>query len=292
MDQSGTGLTALSIGRVQDNEPTCFLLPPLTRRGAGPSMIIVLPDGPPSQPIQGNGVPAPSFKWAEEGYTVIEIRESALDQENVLLYAIETLALHEKCTSNDVIGRVGESPPFSGLPVRTIADMGRSIWLPSMGKISPSSWNGENHAVVYATVSNIAQLTSTNIPTVQHLCGQASTPLQRTANTIQYDYPNISSESFALPTSDAFDYATEGVSHTRSLTFLKKHVNGPFFDLEAIWEEHTYFEFDNRSVEHTMNTMVQEPYVNHIPTVSAFTIGCQCLAPHNLDVKVDRRNWP
>lgn len=86
---------------------------------------------------------------------------------------------------------------------------------------------------------------------------------------MQYEYPDISSQFFPLPSSVAFDYATEGVAHTRSLTFLKKHMNGPFFDLEAIWEEHTYFEFDNRSVEHTMNTMVQEPYVNHIPTVRA-----------------------
>lgn len=59
-----------------------------------------------------------------------------------------------------------------------------------------------------------------------------------------------------------------GVAHTRSLTFIKKHLNGPYFDLEKIWEEHTYFEFADRSVEKTMATMVQEPYVNHVPTVS------------------------
>jgi carboxymethylenebutenolidase len=46
-------------------------------------------------------------------------------------------------------------------------------------------------------------------------------------------------------------------------------MNGPYFDLEQIWDEHTYFEFENRSVEWTMSTMVQEPYVNHIPTVSS-----------------------
>jgi carboxymethylenebutenolidase len=53
---------------------------------------------------------------------------------------------------------------------------------------------------------------------------------------------------------------------TRNLTFLKKHMGGPYFDLEAIWEEHTYFEFAEREVEKTMGTMVEEPYVNHIPT--------------------------
>jgi carboxymethylenebutenolidase len=62
----------------------------------------------------------------------------------------------------------------------------------------------------------------------------------------------------------------ESVSHSRSLSFLKPLMNGPYFDLEVIWDEHTYWEFENRSVENTMNTMVQEPYVNHVPTVITF----------------------
>lgn len=45
-------------------------------------------------------------------------------------------------------------------------------------------------------------------------------------------------------------------------------MGGPYFDLEAIWEEHTLFEFGERAVEKTMSTMVQEPYVNHIPTMT------------------------
>jgi carboxymethylenebutenolidase len=73
---------------------------------------------------------------------------------------------------------------------------------------------------------------------------------------------------FAVPGLEDFDYSTEAISHTRNLTFLKKYIRGADFDLEAIWEEHCYFEFEDRSVAKTMGTMVQEPYVNHIPTVS------------------------
>lgn len=62
------------------------------------------------------------------------------------------------------------------------------------------------------------------------------------------------------------------MSHSRNLSFLKKHIGGPYFDLEAIWEEHTKYEFADRSVARTMGTMVQEPYVNHIPTVSHLTV--------------------
>lgn len=73
---------------------------------------------------------------------------------------------------------------------------------------------------------------------------------------------------FATPFQPGFSYNSESISHTRNLTFFKNLIRGPCFDLEAIWDEHTYYEFENRSVECTMATMVQEPYVNHIPTVS------------------------
>lgn len=82
-----------------------------------------------------------------------------------------------------------------------------------------------------------------------------------------YDYPQAKSYQFATPFQSDFDYNMESVSHTRNLSFLKPRMNGPYFDLEAIWDEHTYWEFENRSVPETMATMVQEPYVNHVPTV-------------------------
>jgi carboxymethylenebutenolidase len=39
-------------------------------------------------------------------------------------------------------------------------------------------------------------------------------------------------------------------------------------DLAALWEEHCRFEFETRDVDATMATMVDEPYVNHVPTMT------------------------
>ena len=39
-------------------------------------------------------------------------------------------------------------------------------------------------------------------------------------------------------------------------------------DLAALWEEHCRYEFETRDVDATMATMVDEPYVNHIPTMT------------------------
>lgn len=80
-------------------------------------------------------------------------------------------------------------------------------------------------------------------------------------------YVATKSTNFILPSHDHYDPAAAGVAHTRSLGFIKKHLGGPIFDLEAIWDEHTLYEFGERNVEKTMSTMVDQPYVNHIPTV-------------------------
>ncbi|HQT89812.1 MAG: hypothetical protein B7Z58_16675 [Acidiphilium sp. 37-64-53] len=39
-------------------------------------------------------------------------------------------------------------------------------------------------------------------------------------------------------------------------------------NLETLWEEHCRYEFETRDVDATMATMVAEPYVNHIPTMT------------------------
>jgi carboxymethylenebutenolidase len=39
-------------------------------------------------------------------------------------------------------------------------------------------------------------------------------------------------------------------------------------DLAALWEAHCRFEFESRDVAATMASMVAEPYVNHVPTMT------------------------
>jgi carboxymethylenebutenolidase len=39
-------------------------------------------------------------------------------------------------------------------------------------------------------------------------------------------------------------------------------------DLAALWEAHCRYEFETRDTDATMATMVEEPYVNHVPTMT------------------------
>ena len=134
----------------------------------------------------------------------------------------------------------------------------------------PSSFKDDLATVLKSTFSIVAVVAFShewNIPSphVTHLPGAAKAPEAAGAKT--YTYPNVSSADFIIPGREGFSYSTASVAHTRSLKFIKESVGGPWFDLEAIWDEHTYFEFGDRSVEKTMGTMVLEPYVNHVPTV-------------------------
>lgn len=129
-------------------------------------------------------------------------------------------------------------------------------------------------AVNYANAVHESELAPSPVPILHHLAGNALGQSREKivySNTVAYYYPGINSYTFATPFQPDFKYTTEAISHSRSLQHLKTHMGGPYFDLETIWDEHTYYEFTDRSVEHTMSTMVQEPYVNHVPTVCHYS---------------------
>lgn len=102
-----------------------------------------------------------------------------------------------------------------------------------------------------------------------HLPGRHGGPNRGELQTVN-TYPAVpgSASFFTIPAHADYRAGAATVAHTRSLSFLKPLMGGLYFDLEAIWDEHTRYEFADRSVEETMATMVDEPYVNHVPTLT------------------------
>lgn len=101
------------------------LLPPLSRRGYGPGMILVLPEGSPRYTQGGvlceDGIPPPLLKWAEEGFAVVEIREEELaegdrsssTEKEVVETAVKALRECETCKDDGGIGMICEFKLFS-----------------------------------------------------------------------------------------------------------------------------------------------------------------------------------
>ncbi|MBF7685424.1 dienelactone hydrolase family protein [Acinetobacter sp. B10A] len=73
--------------------------------------------------------------------------------------------------------------------------------------------------------------------------------------------------AFARPESAHYHKPSAKIAHERTITALHDTV-GPYFNLVALWEEHIKHEFETRDVPATMATMVAQPYVNHIPTLT------------------------
>lgn len=91
-------------------EPGLSILLPLSRRGDGPGLLVLVPDTDKPLAIV-DGVPSQLIKWAEEGYTVVQIQKRALiaGAPEALAKAIQALERCDKCTPKEKIGLVGES---------------------------------------------------------------------------------------------------------------------------------------------------------------------------------------
>ena len=81
-----------------------------------------------------------------------------------------------------------------------------------------------------------------------------------------YHYPGVD-HAFATPGRPSYDKPTTLMAYSRSLALLRK-VLGPVYDLSQLWEKHCEYEFATRDVPQTMTTMVGQPYVNHVPTMT------------------------
>lgn len=81
-----------------------------------------------------------------------------------------------------------------------------------------------------------------------------------------YVYPGAD-HAFARTGSSHYHKPSALMAHQRSIAAFRGTL-GPHYDFSALWDKHCEYEFATRDVDATMATMVPEPYVNHIPTMT------------------------
>lgn len=79
-------------------------------------------------------------------------------------------------------------------------------------------------------------------------------------------YPNVG-HGFYHPHRREYSRPAAWMAHGRTIAALRRAM-GPHYDLSALWDNHCRHEFVTRDVDATMATMVAQPYVNHIPTMT------------------------
>ncbi|KAK1755483.1 hypothetical protein QBC47DRAFT_380509 [Echria macrotheca] len=219
--------------------------PPLSRRGTGPGLLLVVSSDLDLSSHEKSLDPPPLQKWAEESFAVAQITvgDDASGLSEQLAVALAELKKLPECESADKVAVV---------VIKSSVDATLLSALQSRPEIAAGVFYGG------------APPSAPGFPALAHLPGTADasqSPVKAHA------YPGAGAY-FLVPAHADFRSGPASVAHTRTLVFLKPILGGPYFDLEAIWEEHTMYEFADRSVERTMATMVQQPYVNNIPTVT------------------------
>ncbi|KAG5727740.1 hypothetical protein E4T56_gene20784 [Termitomyces sp. T112] len=225
--------------------------PPLTRRGTGPGIVLVLPHFK-DLDIRKKGAkpldPEPVQKWAEEGFAVAAITRTSSDWsfKNSFKRSVDVLLGLKELDTRDKFAVVVYDPELVNSILPALAEDYRIVALVVYGTSPPGD--------------------SLSTPTLIHLHASGK-PGPSSSDAIFHTYTS-SSPHFVLPQASGYDPGSAALAHSRSLAFLRKWLGGPIFDLEAIWEEHTRYEFEDRSVAKTMGTMVAEPYVSHVPTMT------------------------
>ena len=84
-----------------------------------------------------------------------------------------------------------------------------------------------------------------------------------------YSYPGVD-HAFASVERPSFNKSAAQMAYSRSIACLRRAI-GPEYDLSSLWDTHLEHEFVSRDVAANMQTMVAEPYVNDVPTLTGGT---------------------
>jgi carboxymethylenebutenolidase len=103
----------LPSAKLQVLKPGVSLQPPLTRLGSGPGLILFTTDDIYDEKLeQRDDAPTAVLKWAEEGYTVVQISAAAVGKSNIedlLTEAVKAIEKCDACQPKDKVGVVCKS---------------------------------------------------------------------------------------------------------------------------------------------------------------------------------------
>jgi carboxymethylenebutenolidase len=74
--------------------------------------------------------------------------------------------------------------------------------------------------------------------------------------------------AFAREGGAHYDAASAELANLRTLEFFARNLSGASPNLSALWDDHVKYEFATRDTEDTLETMVEDAYVNHIPVLT------------------------
>jgi carboxymethylenebutenolidase len=250
-------------------------------QGSGPGLVLL-------QEIFGiNGyMKSMADRYAEEGYVVlvpdlfwrmkpgVELGYSEADFKEALGY---NERLDEENAVNDIAATIAA---IRGLPEQAGKVGAIGYCLGGRLAMLAAARTDVDCAVSYYGVgldAYISKIPAIHCPMIFHFAeNDVMTPtasrekiiaaLKQKPSIETYVYPGCD-HAFATPEREHFDKPAAMMAYSRTMSLLRK-VLGPVYDLNQLWEMHCYYEFGTRDVNAVMPTMVAQPYVNHVPTMT------------------------
>ncbi|GAA5874823.1 hypothetical protein JCM8547_005251 [Rhodosporidiobolus lusitaniae] len=286
---TGVPLFPLPSAQSVDLAPNVKLQPPLSRRGHGPGLVIVIPSpiAPSDEGKDGGSAeqeeqekmrklldPPPLQKWAEEGYAVLQLEVRGVGEEKEGDWGFEKVAsegvkrlLKTRECSSDRVGLIVYEPSLLDQVLLALLSFPNFRCLVTYS----SSWEEPSVPTLQLLCTSDPKASGTPAPPPSSSVDGTATPVVFPVTIVTYP---VSTPYFFLPDHrEAYNGPAAAAAHSKTLEFLKRaeHLDGPQFELEKLWEEHTYYEFTERSVEKKMATTVSDCYVNHVPTCAGGT---------------------
>ena len=218
------------------------------RSGSGPGLLLLADEAGLDE-----GIRARVDLFGEEGYAVLAV--AGLSDPGEVRAAAETLrAMPERSGGIAVLGH----GPGGALACRAASAFDTAVAFDPAGLGDASEIDaGCPILLVFGTGGSDAAAAAAR---------RIESGLDRSNGSGVAVYPGAS-PGFAIPHRPAFDKRTDSLAHSRALGPLRR-VLGPHYDLVALFEAHVRHEFETRDVDATMATMIDEPYVNHVPTLA------------------------
>lgn len=223
-------------------------LPP---SGTGPGLLLAVPQLDDSARYLAD-------YYAEEGYAVLA-PDPAPDAQIALRVGLDALRARSECSG--AVAAVG-----FGASAGALAQLTRGNALAAAALYWPEPLD-----------LVLGELANAGCPLVLHFsehgatAGTQAMERARLARGARKDvglylYPG-QYPGFAWPGHSAQNLPAAGIAYSRTLGLLRRVV-GPQYDLAAIFDEHVMLEFGARDADATIATMVEDPYVNSVPTLT------------------------
>lgn len=218
------------------------------RSGSGPGLLLLADEAG-----LDAGIRARAGLFGEEGYAVLAV--AGLSDPGEVRAAAETLrAMPERSGGIAVLGH----GPGGTLACRAAAAFDAAVAFDPAGLEDASEIGSGGPTLLLFGTRNSSEAAAE--------AERIGSGLDRGNGSGVAVYPGAS-PGFAIPHRPAFDKRIDSLAHSRALGPLRR-VLGPHYDLVALFEAHVRHEFETRDVDATMATMIDEPYVNHVPTLA------------------------